>query len=387
MKKTRFALTVLASAILALTTMACHDDIYYLIHQEVPQQKGLQGDINSIVPFKGNLYTANSYLYKKPLVSSTDSKEFNGQWKKVDTKCDGKKLVHINQLAADDTYLYCYTIQIKQDKNESTNVGYYKCLFASSDGETWTQVDLSPITEKKDDDHGSFSVRNITIFDNQEGNGSLSSSSGRNAYIKLASNQDKEPSFGIYKLSGTAVGTQVDPGFDVGSATTPKAVNIGGTDKFFHSNGVAKNDKYTYIGVGSTVYYTEDGNIYEGSKIKEDVVESVKLKCGNISSMSITNDYLLVGTFNGLYRVALGSDGKPSDGTTDFDNNAQTLVTAHVTSIYALDSSKNEGETDEYASLSIGGILSSSTDSFDETGLYAYYPERGNWNRDGDKIK
>ena len=98
----------------------------------------------------------------------------------------------------------------------------------------------------------------------------------------------------------------------------------------------------------------------------------------------MTNDHLLLGTSSGIYRVQIGEDGKPASSVSDFNNNAQTLLTSKIPCLYVLDSSKNESETDEYASLVIQGYLSSSSDSFDETGLYAYYPGRGNWNRDGD---
>ena len=51
--------------------------------------------------------------------------------------------------------------------------------------------------------------------------------------------------------------------------------------------------------------------------------------------------------------------------------------------VFVLDPTKPEGQTDEYASMMIGGSLTSSQDTFSETGLYAFYPSRHVWNRDG----
>ena len=48
-----------------------------------------------------------------------------------------------------------------------------------------------------------------------------------------------------------------------------------------------------------------------------------------------------------------------------------------------LDQSKPEASSDEYAWMTIHYSITSSSLSFDEIGLYSFYPERGTWNRDG----
>ena len=47
--------------------------------------------------------------------------------------------------------------------------------------------------------------------------------------------------------------------------------------------------------------------------------------------------------------------------------------------VYVLDSTLNEAMTDMYAASTIYGSISSSTDSYDLVGLYAYYPKNGDW--------
>ena len=199
---------------LTLTTTACHDNIYALIQQEVPQQTGLPGDILTIVPFKGYLYTANSKIYRKPLEESSAGK-YNYQWSKVNAKCGEDSLVHIASLAADDNYLYCWTLKTEKDVDNSVNLAVYKYLYSSSDGENWTLIDISGITTYTDGDGNAYSEYPVILFDNKKGNGVIASStSGRNAYVRIRGNQDEESGesnpdavYRVYRLNGNSVPT------------------------------------------------------------------------------------------------------------------------------------------------------------------------------------
>mgnify|MGYP007102010618 CR=1 FL=1 len=109
------------------------------------------------------------------------------------------------------------------------------------------------------------------------------------------------------------------------------------------------------------------------------------LDSGAILSISVTADHLLLGTTTGIHRVALDSSGNVVSGTRSFKdgNNALSILTGRVFTTYVLDNTAKEGETDEYAYQTIYGSISSSSISFDEVGLYSYYPSRNQWNRDG----
>ncbi len=371
MKKTRIILSALAAIALTTTAVSCHDNIYYLINQEVPQQTGLGGDINNIIAFKGYLYTANSKVYKKVLKSSSETGAYNYQWQEVKATCNGKKLEFIHTLVADDTNLYCYATQWLQDKDKSLNIGYYKCLYTSTDGENWTQIDISTVTNLKDDAHGSYSASPVVLFDNKKGDGKLTAVTGRKAYVRLTNNQDSSGSSQtkIYSLSGGSLGSAT-----TAPENTLTAINLGGADIFQQSPATTSNGTYGYRSKGSMIEQINSSGT---------VMASSELNSGTIYSMAATKNYILLGTSSGIYRVALDSTGKPANSVSGFDNNAQTLLTSRVPCVYVLDSSKDEGSTDEYASMVIYGYLTSSSDSFNETGLYAYYPGRGNWNRDG----
>ena len=373
MKKSRLAVSILmASMIFAATS--CHDNIYSLIEQEVPQQNGLEGDISSIVPFKGSLYTSNSRIYRKTLSPSSATGQYNYQWSRVNASSDGSSLSRVVSIAADDTYLYCYTVNIVTNKDDAVNYPQTRTVYSSTDGETWTKV-----TE---------SNNKVVLFDNQVGNGKTgTSTSGRKAYLLTheANSDGTITSTKLLQLNGIATPT------DVTVTTSPSVVNstenakwtiaravmLNGSEKIINTTAATVNNAgtYAYYAKGSSVACTDGSEEY-----------TVELSSGPIWALAATNDYLLVGTTNGIYRTAIQGN-KVSSSVSDFGNNAQTLLTSHINCIYVLDSSLSEAGTDEYASLSILGPLSSAADSFKETGLYAFYPGRGNWNRDGDSSK
>ena len=96
------AITVLSTAILFLT-VSCHDPIFYMISQEVVQEEGLQGDINSMVRFGDSLYISNGKIYKKTAESSDITGQYNGQWSESSTSgIEG----FVFFLARDTSYIY-----------------------------------------------------------------------------------------------------------------------------------------------------------------------------------------------------------------------------------------------------------------------------------------
>lgn len=380
MKKSRLAISILAASMIFAAT-SCHDNIYYLIEQEVPQQDGLEGDINSIVPFKGNLYTGNALIYRKTLSPSSTTGQYNYQWSQVSANDNAGNSIlnnwtHLVSLAADDTYLYCYTVKIETNKEDAVNYPGTRTVYCSTNGETWTKV-----TE---------SNNKVVLFDNQVGNGKTgSSTSGRKAYLlKHETNSEGTiTATQLLSLNGSATPTDITASTNVVNATenanwiTARAIKVNGSEKFINTTAATVNDAgtYAYYAKGSSVVCTNGDSNYD---------QTIELSSGPIWALAATGNYLLVGTTNGIYRTAILDNGqKVSSSVSDFGNNAQTLLTSHINCIYVLDSSLSEAGTDEYASLSILGPLSSAADSFKETGLYAFYPGRGNWNRDGDSSK
>lgn len=359
------ALTLFA-VISPLLICGCHDNIYWMIEQEVRREEGISGDVRAIIPFKGNLYCANNHLYKKTISPSTSTGSFNGQWQKVSTG-----LKNIITIAADDTYMYCYTIEWQESSSDSVNVAGARTLYMSTDGSSWTPIDLTSVTGSKTTSYA------MTIFDNQVGNGSLTSLSGRVAYARILNSSN---AYAIYRLSGGTLSAVTPPSVVSGSATEAiRAVRAGSGDVFSKDTALAANDYYIYYSQNSsTLYY----KTYSGD------ASSVNLGGGTIYSIACTANYLILGTSNGIARVAIdSSNGVPASSLSSFSNNAQTMVTSMCPLVYVTDSSKTEGSGDEYAAMTISGYISSSPDTFKEVGLYAYYPGRGVWNRDGTSDK
>lgn len=328
---------------------SCHDPIFYMISQEVVQEEGLQGDINSMVNFGDNLYVANGKIYKKTATPSSTTGRENGQWSESSTS-GIRGFVFF--LAKDGSNIYALSYEFASDNEKSLNLPACIRLYASNNASTWTQVNIFSLTGlgNASDSFGQGAAR---IFDN-----------GSNAaYVRLVK---ADGNHAVYKLNGT----------DTPSTTSAPVDTLGAAgDQFWKSPAICQK--------GSTYYFSYNSKtLYYGSSTS--ATNHVDLDCDDIQSIAATSDYLLLGTRKGIARVKLLDDGEPDSKTTDFANNAQSLVTGIVPMVFVLDSSKPEGQTDEYASMTVGGTLSSSPDTFDENGLYAYYPSRSVWNRDGE---
>lgn len=356
---------------LCIPLSSCHDNIYGMIEMEVVQETGINGDISKIVPFNGNLWFTNRKLYKKDATPSDTTGKYNNQWSLVEAKCNDVPLEQIITLASDGSYLYCYTIEWKESTDDSVFTAYRRRFYSSTDGETWTQIDVSSVTGSGDSSDSYIENSLVaTIFDNKAGDGG-SSFSGRKAFAKLwnpSGGAEGKGALVVYELNGTSLGSATDA-----ASTVYNSVYFNGSTIFGDCMGMAANGTHVYKTSGSSVQYSSDGSTWE----------SVDFGKGIICTIALTADYIIFGTTSGVYRAALNS-GVPSSELTDFTNNAQSLLTSRVTGLYVLDSSKNDGESDEYGSMNIVGYLSSSADTFKEVGLYAYYPGRGVWNRDGD---
>ncbi|MBO4321213.1 MAG: hypothetical protein J5857_12170 [Treponema sp.] len=352
------AVTVFSIATLFLA-VSCHDPIFYMISQEVVQEEGLQGDIYSMVRFGDYLYASNGRIYKKTASPSSTTGRQNGQWSESSRSGIGSN-EFVFFLATDNSNIYAQTYEFAADNDKSLNLPAAIRLYASNNGSTWTQINIFSIT-----DYGSASDSYATqggrIFDNKAVN-----ASERHAYASLLKNGETTPK--IFTLNGTNTPTH-------NSSASGDSLGAAG-DYFWTTAAICKanNGKYYFSHNSKTLYY--------GNSIS--ATDHVDLDCDDIQSIAATSDYLLLGTTKGIKRVRLGADGVPESHTTDFANNAQSLVTGIVPMVFVLDPTKPEGQTDEYASMTVAGSLSSSADTFEENGLYAYYPSRGVWNRDGE---
>lgn len=151
-----------------------------------------------------------------------------------------------------------------------------------------------------------------------------------------------------------------------------KATSVGGSWSLENSDKSALFQKRR-VSSGFTV---SGGNI-KGSGVDVTLPFS-------ILSATKTKDSLLIGTDGGgIYRVAL-KNGAIVKSTSSFSNNADAIMYPpySVPCLLCLTPDKLESECVIYAANIFKGSAVAVGANWDNRGLWAYYPERGNWNRE-----
>lgn len=331
-----------------------------------PENKVLvERAVTRIISFNGSLWFASSKLYKKDAESSSSSQRYNGQWTLVDAKNGQSDLVNISSIATDGSYFYCST-------TENVNGVSFKRVFRASDGETFNQINISSITGFGDENDSYAKDTDLFVFDNRAGDGS-NSFTGRKVFVRLWNKNggtDGKGAYEIHELSGNSVNGTIASGSDSKSVS---AAYFPGNTIFSESLDMIFCNGMGYKASGSSVQYSTDGSDWT----------SVNLNKGKIYSLALTDDYLLFGTENGIFRSSLTS-GVPSSAIADFSNNAGTLLKSKVTGLYVFDYSSNEGSNDEYCIMPASKYVSSSSEKVEEIGVYAYYPDKTDWLKDID---
>lgn len=382
MKKQFYSiLTAAIAGVAALFTLAsCHDDIYGLINSEVKLEKnGLNGDINSIVRYKNYLVLANGKIYYKTAQPSAVTRKENGQWSRTTSptseRGDNDVPATTFFLAADSEYLYALSYIWEEDEDGDNTPERAELYATDSDpasgGLLWKRIDITAAGTD-------FSFGNVKIiFDNQ-----ATEETDRAAYARIRANRSGD--YRLYKLKGPSDIEPAVGSFISGSEKDAvSACRLGGRDYFSNCYSMSTNGTYIYytkshtssnhVNGDSSLFYSTDS----GNEIPSDIDK------GSILSLAVAGQYILLGTTNGLARVNLDAEGKPSD-TSKLPANGNSIISEYVFKVFVLNPSLDEGETDEYAASAIHGSIRSSSDAWEDTGLYAYYPTRREWNRDGD---
>lgn len=137
----------------------------------------------------------------------------------------------------------------------------------------------------------------------------------------------------------------------------------------------------------SEEYYYLDGEDTDQTPKKLELPIMTTSGCADsILSMCVTNDSIILGTYEkGAYRVKTDS-GKPETSTSDFTTNADSVMYNPyiVRMLFCTDPSL--GETDDgsalYSALQFRYTESSASASYKNVGLWSYYKARGNWNKE-----
>lgn len=441
MKKTTILFTIFSSLLL-FTFTSCFNNVFYEILQDVsPEDPTVSGPINSISRFKAGdselLVLAGNHpkdASQRGLRYKSIDDDYNdhGYWKTFPASSlpfdlhaydyygiqdhSGQQIIKV---VADQNNLYLVTAEYANNSDTGTScpskIHLWTAQFdylneelvltgsGATDADKWTDIcadtDYLPIYIYDSYCYSAFSVF-CTNSTNPE---------HRYAYIRYGSSSayaEKYMDTKIYKLNGSSEPTEVSAtayelSFDTSLTSNissavyyPKASSNTDGVVFFNTIASITNETSTkeptrmYFAYEEDVMYSDAENsstcVAAGADIGETVI-----------SMALNSDCIILGRGNltatsssssngGVEKLVL-TNGIPSSTLGDFsDSNAQSqlLSTYFVTNLLSVDPEKAELDNTIYATLNFIGTGSSSSVSYNNIGLWAYYTERHNWNRE-----
>lgn len=353
-------LKTLALSLLFIPFIAgCKAPVFYEIMRDVaPEEATVNGVITSITRYESDTEDKLVTFSSDGLIWKDADGTAHGQWSCFpdSNQLSGK----IIKTAANSSNLYVVTITFHEDVEKGLNLPDAATLWCYNKGK-WYKVETPKLNP------GNFNIFCTNDVKNDN----------RSAYLRIG---DK-----VYKLSGKTF-NETNPI----KGNYNSAVSGGNSsDIFFESTASVKNEKYIYWGEGSKLYYSNNT-----SNPKAEENKKLALDAGtDISCLAVTSDSILIGrgdfsnsliSKGGIAKTSLDTDGKPGNSLESFSTNATSQL-ASVYQIYTLlvaNPNETELEASIYASMGFKGSGSSTSVSYDNIGLWSYYPARGNWNRE-----
>ena len=442
MKKIFLSISI-AAAVFGFS--GCYDAIFYNIRNEVPLEDGvINGYTNSIVRYQEPdetefLYLQNGNVYYKQISEDDDKTKLtknqdHDKWTKDSSAPEGISYSYFDQefsgtynckLASDSNYVYLLGATPEYDESSSRNILKNFKLYCYSKANGWKSVEqINTILKQYEstlDDDKYMMDSSIQLFctnapQNEHRKAYIRIGGGSPYYSWMSDKQTYGSDFtvkdgvmncGIIELNGTdtdianvvplgdgKIGTLEKTG--AGKDTT-SAVYANNTvyflDYLASSTNETKNKEadYIYLGNGKTLYWFETASV---SSVKALDAEPVGKSTGcadDILSMCVTNDSIILGTYEeGAYHVKIDS-GKPETETSDFTTNAASVMYNPyiVRMLFCTDPSL--GETADgsalYSALQFRYTESSASASYKNVGLWSYYNSkenghRNNWNKE-----
>ena len=344
-KKFFFLFSLLSAAFFL---SGCQDVIFANIRKEVKLNDGtVAGSIRALIRFNDGtseyIYLANgAAVYRKKNTGNVaDHRE--GGWEKVCSARNIGNSDYVITLAADEGNLYALTATWEENTSKGQNRWNGRYIYTSTDGKNWDKVETTVEIKTDPKETGSGNDPLYLFCTNTIASGN------RSAYFNYAGT--------VYDLSKTTSGTSAS-----GAAVEKYAVSC--TD-----------EKRQKTGSGTILYYSNGSTLHwEGDVSGSTGVGSY------IYSLAVTQDYILVGTASGIEHFYLNGDGSVGGKREEFDTNADAIMSSgyEVNALLVVDPSKNELDNAIYSAMDFEGR----SQQFDHVCLWAYYPSRGNWNRD-----
>ena len=442
MKKIFLSISI-AAAVFGFS--GCYDAIFYNIRNEVPLEDGvINGYTNSIVRYQEPdetefLYLQNGNVYYKQISEDDDKTKLtknqdHDKWTKDSSAPEGISYSYFDQefsgtysckLASDSNYVYLLGATPEYDESSSRNILKNFKLYCYSKENGWKSVDaVNTILKQYEstlDEDKYMMDSSIQLFCTN-----TPQNAHRKAYIRIGGGSpyyswmsDKQTygsdftvkdgvmNCGIIELNGTdtdianvvplgdgKIGTLEKTG--AGKDTT-SAVYANSTvyflDYLASSTNETKNKEadYIYLGNGKTLYWFETASVSSVTALDAEPVGKSTGCAADILSMCVTNDSIILGTYEeGAYHVKTDS-GKPETSTSDFTTNADSVMYNPyiVRMLFCTDPSL--GETADgsalYSALQFRYTESSASASYKNVGLWSYYNSkenghRNNWNKE-----
>lgn len=370
----------------------CKEPVFYNIMTDVPpEQATVSGNINSIVRYYSG---TDEYLVtndSKGLIYKKTSDNGHGKWNvyqnlpfelvKYDYFGSGWVGEKIIKVVADSSYIYLVTVSFVNDNDVGTNAPYKFNIWArnatlTETSGSWAKVANTDdkLTFYKDKDGIYHTVFNVFCTNDL-------SNSYRKAYFR--SGEENK----VFELNGSSFTTKSVTPVD-STGLIDSAVYFNGTYRFFNSIASVSTSKAMYWSEGSVLCWSKNGTT------KEETVCDANTE---ISCLAATNDSILIGRGNfsssssyssgGITKTSLDPEhGTPGTSLTEFSTNATSQLSSAylIHTVLCADPSKNELDASLYASISFKGSGASTSVSYENIGLWSYYPYpiRGNWNRE-----
>ena len=363
-------LKTLALSLLFIPFIAgCKAPVFYEIMRDVaPEEATVNGVITSITRYISGTEEKLVTFSSDGLIWKDANGTAHGQWSCFpdSNQLSGK----IIKTAADKSNLYVVTITFHEDVENGLNLPDAATLWCY-DG-SWDKVSTPELLP------GNFNI--FCTNDVEKDN--------RSAYLRIG---DK-----VYELNGKNFPTSEKTTGNYNSVvyfsetakdSSTENKHLNNVDKFYFFTSTASvadnTKKKIYWGEGTSLYYCD-----------KDTEPTKSLDAGtDISCLAATKDALLIGrgdfsnsliSKGGIAKTSLDSDGKPGNSLESFSTNATSQL-ASVYQIYTLlvaNPDQPELNASIYASMGFKGSGSSTSVSYDNIGLWSYYPARGNWNRE-----
>lgn len=367
--KEKFFASIVIAAIFAFSS--CQGEIYSNIRKEVVlEDSSVEGVVRSItrVSSEGQEYlyiTNGGEIFRKVNSGKTSDHSYGG-WEKVCSNKDvgSSSRINIMALSADTDYVYAFTASWEENTSKGQNRWNERAIYASADGgKSWEKVpfDIATNSSKTGDDNPAlfFFCTNTIAKEN------------RKAYFNYDGNKG-------YELNGSSAPIANAAANDAASCAYLGEVK-------FAPYWTMKDGSRRYYGSASCTNETQDEPATvrywaSGRTLSWDgAVEGTKSAGDYIYSMAVTKDYILVGTNSGIEHYSLNTDGSVGDKES-FATNAEAIMSSgyEVNELLVIEPGKEEKETAIYAATDFTGRY----EQFDHACIWAYYPERGNWNRD-----